>query len=522
MELQLRGITVRHGGIDALHRVDLDLSSGEALALLGDRGAGKTTLFHFLSGRVKATEGSVTLDGSAFIPRRPESARRAGLALLGERPLVAPHLSAAENLLLGIEPARHGWIDPEAQRRLAREALAPVHGDDIPLDAPAGRLSLGQQRRIEIARVLLGKPRALLIDTLGRPSHAIPRVEHENLAELALTLAALGYAILYACRAPEEAARAHRTVILREGTVADTMTTFTPERAWKAMISPFIPDFHPHAAKLRPPRPRNRPALQLSNAAGRLLPRRVSLEAFPGEIFGLAGLPGSGAPELLQLISGQRPLFEGEVRLDGQVLHKRGAGGPWKKNRARTHTRALIGLMSTRRSEGQGEALIPHGTIAENLILNRLGRLGILGSFSPERLDNLELYTRDWMEKLRIYGRSPWHLARELSRGNQRMLVLGRLFQEKPRLLLLDDPTRGVSGLTKSRIYQWLRELAHEGRTILLHSPNVEELLALCDTIAVLRHGVLKETRPATAWSAPELVAIATGAVNTSNQRPAE
>lgn len=489
MHLQLCSISKRIGRQPLLQQVDLDLPPGSTHTLLGGRGAGKTTLLQIISGMLKQDEGTLHLDGAPFAPRSPREALLAGIGLIGEHPVLAPHLTVEENLLLGREPAEYGVLRRADRRAMALAALEPIRGSDISLDAPAGYLTLSQQRRVELARTLLAAPKLLLFDAPKKPLSA---VDLETLLQIAQTLTSQGSSVLIASRGLDEN-RIGRYTILRDGIVVDAgeLASLQPAAALRAMggaapesPTPFRTTHHIGA-----------PVLELQQIGGRTMPRQVSLTLRKGEIFGLAGVPGAGRAATMRLLFGLAPIVEGSILLDGQPLHRTSAHHRFKSG---------LGFLSGDTLHQEKRRLDP----IESLLFTHLSRLGLPGWFSWTQLRAL---ADEWIRRFHQHGVSPERLLRDLSSGNRRMLALGRLFQDGSRILLLDDPTSGITPSARRRIHEWMGELAAQGKSILFSSPNVPELLALCDTIGVMRHGALVSTRPAKEWSEAELVHLATG-----------
>ena len=490
MHLQLCSIGKRLGSQTVLQAVDLDLPPGCIHTLLGGHGAGKTTLLEIIAGRTAPDEGTMHLNGTPFSPGSSREALQAGIALIGERPLLVPDLTVEENLLLGHEPSRHGILQREERRARARAALEPVRGEDIALDAPAGRLTAAQQRRVELARALLFSPGILLFDTPH--TERMTPFEEELFEELILSFAQNGGSVLLASRAVEGRRRGRYTVLL-DGIITRTgsMDELEPAEALRAMggAAPEIPRPFRTTHHIGPP------VLELRQLAGRRAPQDVTLTLRQGEIFGLAGAPGSGREATMRVLFGLEPLAGGTILLNGKPIHH-----------LRSHQRfqAGLGYVSSRHPHPHP----PHLSATETLMFTHLTRMGLPGWFSWEELKAL---AQEWVRSFHQHGLSHETLLRNLSAGNRRMLALGRLFQDGSQVILLHDPTSGISPGARRRIHEWIGEVAGLGKSLLLSSPSIPELLALCDTIGVMRHGTLIRVRPASEWTEEEILHLALG-----------
>ena len=490
MRLQAIGIHKSYGATPALRDVQLELAAGEIHALLGENGAGKSTLIALLGGTERPDRGLMLLDGQPFAPRGPIQARREGVALVCQSATLAGDLSVEENLLLGGEPARRGWIDRRQRRRLARAALAELASEDLPLGARVGSLSCADQQRVEIARALLADPKVLLLD---EPTRSLSHWETAPLFAALRRLAARGISILYISHFLEESlALCSRYTVLRDGEVAATGTMAGVDRA---ELLRQMAGSESREGFTRSPRHLGRALLQLKHVSGQVAPQGIDLTLREGEILGLAGLDGAGRSQTLRAIFGLARLRDGEIWRDGRRSRRPAPPRRW-------HTG--IGMVGESRQEG----ILPGLSIADNLTLTCLNRFSLLGFVNAERQ---RFAARDWMEKLRIRARSPLEKMETLSGGNQQKVLLGRLLLHRADVLLLDEPTRGIDVRTKAQIYQLIDRIAAEGKGILLVSSDPAELLALCDTVALLRQGRLVELRPAKAWSEPEIIAAAMG-----------
>jgi ribose transport system ATP-binding protein len=479
------------GATRALKNVSFEVAPGEVHALIGENGAGKSTLMKILSGAHQPDSGTVELEGQPFVPANPLHARRRGIAMIYQELTLAPHLSVEENILLGEEPARFGWLNRSRRRELARQALAELHHQNIPLEAPVGSRTIAEQQVVEIARALIGEPKVLIMD---EPTSSLTQVDTENLFAVVERLCRRGVSIIYISHFLEECRRiAHRYTVLRDGesVAAGDMRTADLREIIKFMVGREISDIYP-----RTPHPLGAPVLELRELAGRPKPQSVSLTLRAGEILGLAGLVGAGRTETLRACFGLDPIRSGSVLIGSkETAHcspaQRLAGG--------------MGLLSENRKE---EGLMLNRSIADNMTLTRYAPLSRCGFIQRARQQQT---AREWMERLDVRAQGPGQPIGELSGGNQQKVALGRLLHHQASVLLLDEPTRGIDVGSKAQIYQLIGQLAAQGKAVIFVSSYLPELLGVCDSIGVMCRGVLSEVRPASQWTEQGIISAAIG-----------
>jgi len=483
--LQLTGIHKRFGATVALDGVSLDVAPGEVHALVGENGAGKSTLMKILSGALEADAGTMTLEGAAYAPANPLQARRAGVVMVNQELAIAPHLSVAENIVLGAEPGHGGLVHHAASRRIAGEALAQLGRPDIPLDVPAGRLSVAEQQLIEIARALALGCRVLVLD---EPTSSLTRADTEKLFALVRRLRGQGQSVIYISHFLEEVqALSDRYTVLRDGRSVGSGRTVdtTIDRIAELMVGRQVNELY-----IRSARQPGEVALEVRELAGPFKPVSASLQLRRGEVLGLAGLVGAGRSELLRAIFALDKVRSGSVRVG---VHA-GPASPllrWRQG---------LGLLSEdRKSEGLALNL----SLEHNLTLPRLEALIRPAALAAE--------TRRWVEKLGVRCAGPGQAVGSLSGGNQQKVALGRLLRNGADVLLLDEPTRGVDIGAKQNIYRLINELAGSGKAVLMVSSYLPELLGTCDRIAVMCRGVLGPARPAAECTEHQIMLAATG-----------
>jgi len=479
MRLAIRGLAKSFGATRALAGVDLGLRAGSVHALIGENGAGKSTLLRILAGALAPDAGTLELEGRPFAPRTPREAALAGVRMVHQELALCPGLSVADNLLLGEEPSRAGWIDRKARRERARAALEAVGRAGLPLEAPVASLAVAERQLVEIARALRGAPRVLVLD---EPTSSLPREEVERLFALVRTLAARDVSVLYVSHALEEVrALCDEFTVLRDGqSVGSGAVAGTSEREWiRLMAGREVRELYPHSPRV----------------PGEVLLRGAGIELRRGEVLGLYGLIGAGRTELL------RGLF-GLGRPPAGALEFCGETGP---RTPRQRWNAGAGFVSEDRAR---EGLALQLTVSENISLARLERFSRRGILNQRALLGSGA---TWAELLTVKCDSVVQRCGELSGGNQQKVALARLLGAGSQVLLLDEPTRGIDVGSKAQIYAWIDKLAcgtktSSPRAVLLVSSYIPELLGVCDRIAVMRRGELGPARPAAEWTEERLL----------------
>jgi ribose transport system ATP-binding protein len=496
--LEVRGVRRAFGLTVALDGVDLTVGAGEIHALVGENGAGKSTLLKILAGAESMDSGEVVLDGAPYRPRGPEDARRAGVAMVYQELSLCPHLTVAENVFLGAEPARFGFVLGGELRRRAAAVLAPLAvGDDggrvAPLDPGAlvGDLPPAAQQLVEIARALAQSACRVLI--LDEPTSSLAAGEVERLFAVLRKLSREGVSVLYVSHFLEEVrAIAGAYTVLRDGRTAGagSMEGTDPSSLVEKMAGRAVETLFP-----RSERTAGEVILEVTDLAGVHKPRRASLALRRGEVFGIAGLVGAGRTELLRAVFGLDPVQRGTVRVGAFV----GPASP-----ARRLAQGVGLLSEDRKGEGLASAL----SIADNLTLSTLDRLGPAGFVSGARQ---RAAAERWIAELGIRCRGPEQRAADLSGGNQQKVALARLLHHDVDVFLLDEPTRGIDVGSKAQIYELIDRLAASGKAVLLVSSYLPELLGVSDRIAVMRRGELGPARPARDLDEHAILLEATG-----------
>ncbi len=491
VSLRLTGIQKNFGATRALRQVSLEIAPGEVHALIGENGAGKSTLMKILSGAHAADAGTMELGGQPYIPEDPNDARRKGVAMIYQELNLALHLTAQENILLGAESARLGWIDRAASRERARAALAQLGHAGLDLDRPVADFSIAEQQVIEIARALLMKPQVLIMD---EPTSSLTQADTEKLFAAILRLRDQGVSIIYISHFLEECRRiADRYTVLKDGETVGSgaMKDASLDQIVTLMTGREVKDLYPRAAHAP-----GAVVMEVKNAASVPRLKRASLQLRAGEIFGLAGLIGAGRTDLLRALFSLDELAAGEVCV---------VAAPPGKSSPRARWAQGIGFLSENRKE---EGLMLNLTIADNLTLTKMDAFGRLGWISDRRQSAV---TQRWVETLRVKCRDTAQPIGQLSGGNQQKVALARLLEHPARIFLLDEPTRGIDVGSKAQIYQLVGELAAAGKAVIVVSSYLPELLGLCDTIGVMCRGELTAVRPRGQWNEADIMRVATG-----------
>jgi ribose transport system ATP-binding protein len=491
--IEIEGLCKSFGLTQALSGVTLSAKKGAVHALIGENGAGKSTLLQILAGVLAPDGGSMRLGGEPYRPKSPEDARRAGVAMVHQELSLCPHLTVAENVLLGEEPSSFGLLRRREMERRAKAALLPILGADHPLlpDAIVGELSPAAQQLVEIGRALASPRSCALI--LDEPTSSLGKADVERLFSVLRALRDQGLTILYVSHFLEEVqAIADTFTVLRDGEVVKSgqMAEVSLPEIVESMAGRAIEELFP-----RSPRTRGAVALTLSELGGAQKPANASLTLHRGEVLGIAGLIGAGRTELCRAIFGLDPVRRGEISVGAY----RGPASPAER------LEQGVGLLSEDR---KGEGLAGALSVTDNLTLSKLSGLGPAGLVLPARQ---RAAAEQWLDKLTIRCRNPGQSVLDLSGGNQQKVALARLLYHAVDVLLLDEPTRGIDVASKAQIYALIDQQASAGKAVLLVSSYLPELLGICDRIAVMHRGVLGPARPVEELSEHGLLLSATG-----------
>jgi ribose transport system ATP-binding protein len=496
--LEVVDVAKRFGATVALDGVSLAVRPGEVHALIGENGAGKSTLMNVLAGAVRPDRGEMRLDGAPYAPGSPLAARRAGVALIHQELSLCPHLTVAENILLGVEPSRGGWVDRGAMRARAIALLEQFNRPEIDPDRPVRTLSLAGRQVVEICRALAADARVLLMD---EPTSAFQRDDTERLFALVRRLAGRGIAVVYISHFLEEVREiADRYTVLRDGRSVDAgaIGRVTNDELIAGMVGRSVDALFPERAHVAGMADEVLLSVEGLRAPPRL--EHASFELRRGEILGIAGLIGAGRTELVRTLFGLEPAAAGRVTVKGRPLPVRGA-------RPAGRLAEGFGYVSEDR---KGEGLALPLSVADNLTATRLSAVSRARGVLDLRKQRER--ARHWIAALGIRARSPLQPVRSLSGGNQQKVAVGRLLHQEADVLLLDEPTRGIDIGSKAQVYEVIARCAAEGKGVLVVSSYLPELFGLCDRLAVMTRGRLSEARPIAEWTPESVLAAAVGA----------
>ena len=474
---RMEGITKRYGGVRALEQAELTINAGLIHAILGENGAGKSTLIKTMSGVVQPDEGLMRLEGAPVCFTTPAAANRAGIVCIFQELSLVPDLSVADNISLGDPPRRFGLIDGKAQRRKAEEALARAGAEDIHPLALVKDLPLSRRQMVEIAKALARRPRILILD---EATSALTAADVQKILAVLKRLRGEGMALIYISHRMHEIAElADECTIFRNGRNVATYRAGTKSDAEvvELMIgreySRVFPAKQPWSAPAGPP------VLELRNLCWTERLNGISLQLRAGEVVGLGGLDGQGQRELLLALFGVLRGLSGDVLVDGK--------------------RVEIGSPRQAKAAAIGMALIPEDRKTEGLMLP----MSVRDNLAFAAMDNFQRGGRidavaeakainDMIGLLAIRTAGTAIPVSALSGGNQQKVVIAKWLMNQPRIILLNDPTRGIDVGTKQEIYALLARLAQSGAAILFYSTDYDELIGCCDRVLVLYDGAVR------------------------------
>ncbi len=490
--IDVRGVVKDYPGVKALKSVNLTLFPGEIVAIIGENGAGKSTLMKILAGVLTPDSGCLELDGQPMVINSVYEALQRGISLIHQELNLADNLDVGANIFLGREPRRFGLVD-KPRIRVEATRLLKLVGLDVDPDTLVRNLSIGHQQMVEIAKALSTNARALIMD---EPTSSLSQHETEQLFRVIRDLRSRGVCIVYIShRLGEVKELADRVVVLRDGENAGNLTKeqTTHDAMVKLMVGRDISQFY--SRRSHTPGSALLDVIDVRTSANP--GHRLSLSVRAGEIVGLAGLVGAGRTEMLRVLFGIDPAIGGEVRV---------AGIPVTLRSPIEAIRAGIALVPEDRKQ---QGLILEFAVRNNISLAGLRRrrhlLGFL-NFEAEHCDSLEM-----IGKLNIKTPHDKQIVQYLSGGNQQKVVLGKWLSLQPRVLLLDEPTRGVDVGAKQEIYALMDRLAAQGVAILFASSEMEEILGMSDRALVMHEGRITGELSRDQLSEEAVMQLATG-----------
>ncbi|SER12225.1 monosaccharide ABC transporter ATP-binding protein, CUT2 family [Faunimonas pinastri] len=471
----LQNCTKRYPGVLALDGASFQVAAGEVRALLGKNGAGKSTLIRMLTGAETPDTGEVEIDGRPLAHSgsvRAAEAYGRGVRVVYQELSLVPGMTLAENLFLGRWPTGAGVIKGRQMEAEAEAALKRL-GLDLPANRLVAGLSPAERQLVEIARVLLGKPKLVILD---EPTSSLAAAEAEKVIEAVARIAAEGIGVIYVSHRMNEIRRIARSAtIMRDGRIIDTVDVAGADTR---EIVRLMLGAEADAATALTSRAREKVVLEVKDLS---LPPKLSSVSFKlheGEVLGIAGLLGTGRTELLQAIMGVRDFKAGTINVDGAPVRKPGYHAMMKRG---------FGYTPENRKD---EGIVPLLGVDENALMTDFPAVSSGGILSSSKISAA---ARAVIERLHVKAARTDTPIGTLSGGNQQKVVIGRWVHAGSRVLLLDEPTRGVDVEAKAQIYAIIRDLAAEGRSIIFVSSEIEELPLVCDRVLVLRDGELQE-----------------------------
>lgn len=489
--LQAQGISKAYPGVIALDQVSMRLDQGEVLAIIGENGAGKSTLMKSLAGLVTPDAGEILIDGTPTQLAGVQDAMSHGISLIHQELNLADNLDIAQNIYLGREPTRFGLIDRKAMQRGAKKVLDEI-GLDLPPTTPVSELSTGRQQMVEIAKAISTHARVIIMD---EPTASLSDKETQRLYDVVDRLSAKGVGIIFISHRLEEVKRlAHRVTVLRDGKNAGELAREEVEHdaMVKLMVGREASNLYQYE-----PRPVGETVLKVDGLVTQTFPEhRLSLEVKAGEIVGVAGLVGAGRTEMLRALFGIDPPLAGTIQIAGKNIN------------IRNPRQAIAAGLALVPEDRKAQGVVLSMSIRENTSMARLGQdatAGIVINARKER--ELGVLMKD---KLATKTPNIEQHVQNLSGGNQQKVVLAKWLANEPKVLLLDEPTRGVDIGAKAEIYRIMEELAHEGVAILFVSSDLEEVLGVADRVVVMHEGKMTGELGRASLSAEAVMAMAT------------
>ncbi|EBA06130.1 sugar ABC transporter ATP-binding protein [Sagittula stellata] len=466
--LSLRNIRKSYGPIEVLHGIDLDVRPGEVVALLGENGAGKSTISKIISGTTPQSSGEMTWQGKPYAPSSPREAIDAGVGMIHQELMLLPHLTIAENVFVGRYPRRAGLVDRQAMNDQARSGLERLGLNISPARRVDG-LSTANQQLVEIAKALTLNARLLILD---EPTAALGGEETQKLFEQIARLKADGVGIIYISHRLEEIRKvADRIVVMRDGSKVEEFDSadIPVRQIVEAMVGRQLERMFPAL-----PTPSDEPVLEVRNlTSARGDFEDINFTVRRGEILGIAGLVGAGRTELVRAIAGADPIASGTVLLKGRDITPKSPRDAIRNG--------IVLVPEDRKLQG----LVLDHTIAENIGYANLTKVSTGGIVTTGKVN---AFADNNIHRFGVKGRGP-QKANELSGGNQQKVVIAKWLAREPSVVVLDEPTRGIDVGARSSIYDIIVGLAQEGVAVIVVSSDLEEVLGVSNRIMVMAAG---------------------------------
>ncbi|GAA4439048.1 sugar ABC transporter ATP-binding protein [Bremerella cremea] len=489
--LEVDQVSKRFPGVKALSEVSLQVGVGESIAVIGENGAGKSTLMKILAGIQQPDRGTIRIDGKPVEVRSVTDAQRLGIALIHQELNLCDNLSVGANIYLGREPRKFGWIDQAAVNANSRKYLQQV-GLDIDPRKPLAELSIGQQQLVEIAKALSCNARLLIMD---EPTSSLSAREVERLFGVIQSLRADGVSIVYISHRLSEVHRVcDRVVALRDGQNSGGLSReeISHDNMVRLMVGRELDQFYAHQSQTP-----GEVVLQAKSLRTHAHPgHEISFQLKAGEIVGLAGLVGAGRTELFETLFGVHPPIGGTVEV---------AGKPVSIRSPRDAIRHEVFLVPEDR---KAQGLVLPMDVGQNTSLPGLHRLSFLSWIDHGKEQRL---IDEMIERMHVKTPNSRQIIQYLSGGNQQKVVIAKWLAMHPKVLLLDEPTRGIDVGAKHEIYELMEELARHGVAILFVSSEMEEILGMADRVLVMHEGALAGELTRDQLSEESVMNLATG-----------
>jgi ribose transport system ATP-binding protein len=494
--LSLSSVSKRFGPTVALDAVNLRLQKGEVHALIGENGAGKSTLMNVLAGLLHPDQGEMKINEHVYAPTSSLDARSRGIALIHQELSLFPHLSVAENIMMGMEPSRLGLLDRQSAREQVTKVLSTFDHPEIKPETRVANLSIAARQIVEICRTMAARARFILMD---EPTSSLQRDDVDRLFSVIRKFRDQEITVIYISHFLEEVREiADNFTVLRDGCSVATgpMNSISDEQLIAHMVGRPVQNLFPKRSA--DATATEEAVLEVRDLKSPPLLKHASFEVKRGEIFGIAGLMGSGRSGVVRTIFGLDEAGGGAVKLQGKPAKMR-------HETPAQRLRQKVGYVSEDR---KGEGLAVTLSIADNTTITRFSSCSRWGWLNLSRQSK---QAENVLKMLNVKARDVQQPVATLSGGNQQKIALARLLHQDAEILLLDEPTRGIDIGSKAQIYKTIVDCADQGKAVVILSSYLPELFGLCDRLAVMSRGRLSQARPISEWTPESVMQAAIG-----------